>query len=152
MPTRLSLAHEINKESSLFDFYPASEPPTTSVSSTSSQTCITPSALSTIHSTNHESIPRNEPTFTEHDKTSMHLTVQSEQVNITPITNALLVTHMDTTTLMTTNRNVLKAIAAITSKQSKSKKASITNTKPITSYFSTQDHSLASDNLLRRSF
>ena len=46
---------------------------------------------------------------------------------------------------MTTNRNVLKAIAAITSKQSKSKKVSITNTKPITSYFSTQDHSMASD-------
>ena len=142
-PTRLSLAHEINKESSLFDFYPASEPPTTPVSSTSSQTCITPSALSTIHSPNHESVPRNESTITEHDETSMHLTVQSEQV--TPITNAQLVTHTDTTTLMTTNRNVLKAIAAITSKQSKSKQVSITNTKPITSYFSTQDHSMASD-------
>ena len=146
MPTRLSLAHGIDKESSsLFDFYPASELPTIPISSTSSQTCITPSALSTIHSPNHESIPRNEPAITEHDKTSMYLTVQSEQV--TPITNAQLVTHTDTTTLMTTNRNVLKAIAAITSKQSKSKKVSIINTKPITSYFSTQDHSMAGDTI-----
>ncbi len=140
LPTRSSLTSE--ESSSLFNFYHVSEPLTTKHNTEISvPTCITPSSLSTTrdHSTpDHDTIPKEQSKSTEHEKT-MDITAQSAQLNVTPITTAQLITHMETTSSVTTTRNVLKVIAAITSK--KSKKPSITNTKPITSYYSTQDHS-----------
>ena len=143
-PTKLNLVNE--ESTSLFDFYSASELITLASvnkdnTDISTPMCITPSAISTsmaiTHSSaDHAAIPKNQSTSTEHA-----FTVQSARANVTPSTSTQLITHMETTSSVTTTRNLLKAIATITSKQSKSNKASTRNTKPITSYFSTQDHS-----------
>lgn len=85
--------------------------------------CITPSALSTTSteiahlSTDHDASRKQWSTSTEHAKSSVDLSVQSAQVKMSPSNFTHLTTPMVTTSSVTTTRNALKAIAAVTFKQ-----------------------------------